>query len=138
MTEIDYNTLIPDIINEHGPDAPQGLSKDAIWKILLTHKLPKKPVQSTLTLKLNKLVKANVLETVMGHYKLTKNYMQKWLKKLEGGSEGAPAVVSKSKASMKKGGAKKLASKKSTKRSSPKKKAAGKSRRRKAATKKRA
>ncbi len=96
-------------------------------------------MKATFTVKLKKLVEQNVLETKKGLFKITKNFMKKWVTKMEKTwTPGPPKVVSKSKVSMKKGATKKIqtkkASKKSEKRSAAKNKANSKKR---AQTKKR-
>ena len=80
-----------------------------------------------------------MLETKNGLFKITKNFLKKWVSKMEKTqTPEPPKVVSKSKASMKKGATKKIQSKKdskkATKRANAKKKAATKKR---AQTKKR-
>lgn len=58
MTEIDYNSLICEVLYSYDGNSRSGITKDAIWKALTQggYKLPKKPVKSTFTVKLNKLV----------------------------------------------------------------------------------
>jgi len=103
-SDLDYNALIPDIINEYIGDSMDGMTKDALWKALTTRvKHPMKPVKATFEVKLNKLVKQHIVETEKGRYRLTQAFMKKWIKHLEKGSNGTPTVVSKSTASMKKG-----------------------------------
>lgn len=87
------------------------MSHAAIWKALTNggFKFPKKPVKKTFTVRLNKLVKDNVLETKNGLHYIKKEYLKKWVKKLEKmESPEPPKVISKSKASMKKGATKKI------------------------------
>ena len=55
MTEIDYNSLICEVVYSYDGTS---ITKDAIWKALTQggYNLPKKPVKATFTVKLNKLV----------------------------------------------------------------------------------
>ena len=82
--------MIPDLINEFAGDAELGMTKDALWKALINSpSLAEKPNQQTFGVRLSKLVKTKVLETVKGRYRLTKAYMEKRIKQLEKGSKSA-------------------------------------------------
>ena len=58
MTEIDYNTLICEVVHSYDGASGSGITKEAIWKALTQggYLFPKKPVKATFTVKLNKLV----------------------------------------------------------------------------------
>ena len=115
---MNYNLIIPDIINECAGDVTRGMTKPEIWKAVSSrHAIAD---QKMFTVRLKKLVDTGALELAKGKYKLSKGYMEKRVKQLEkGNTEGK--VVSKSKASMKKAGKLKVDKKKATKRATKKK-----------------
>ena len=141
MTEIDYNSVIIEVMHGYDGESQAGMTKDAIWKALTQggYKFPKKPAKTTFTVKLSKLVEQNVLETKNGLFKITKNYLQKWLSKMQKTqTPEPPKVVSKSKASMKKGATKKIQTKKNAKKTAKRSAAKKSADNKKAESKKRA
>jgi hypothetical protein len=138
--EIDYNTVIIEVMHGYDGESQAGLTKDAIWKALTLggFKFPKKPAKTTFSVKLSKLVEQNVLETKNGLFKITKNYLKKWVSKMEKTkTPEPPKVVSKSKASMKKGASKKIQTKKNARKTAKRSAAKQSAAKKKAETKKR-
>ena len=80
------------------------MAKSSVWQTMQkVYEHHTKLDKSLFEVKFSNLVKQNALEKVKSRFRVTKEYMQKWLNRLQKGKAGSPPIVNKSTASMKKG-----------------------------------